>query len=203
VRIFPRDEQFFPMFNEIALRLTGCADLTAQIFAEPGRLDELASEIKRLEHEADQLTHGVNVAIDRSLVTPLDREDIHLLAHRLDNVIDLLDGTARRVQMFHITEMRPEAMRLSEVLRRAAAEIQSAVAEIKKPRTLHDRTRELKRLEEEGDTIYHEAVGALFAGNPNPLEVIKWKEIFDKLEDAIDACHQVGNILESIALKNG
>jgi uncharacterized protein len=203
VRIFPRDEQFFPMFNEIASRLTGCADLIAQLFAEPGRLDELASEIKRLEHEADQLIHDVNVALDRSLVTPLDREDIHLLAHRLDNVIDLLDGTARRVQMFHVREMRPEAQRLGSVLGRAAAEIQSAVAEIKKPRTLHDRTRELKRLEEEGDAIYHEAVGALFAGSPDPLEVIKWKEIFDKLEDAIDACHQVGNVLESIALKNG
>jgi predicted phosphate transport protein (TIGR00153 family) len=203
VRIFPRDEQFFPMFNEIAVRLTGCADLIAQLFAEPARLDELATEIKRLEHEADQLTHDVNVALDRSLVTPIDREDIHLLAHRLDNVIDLLDGTARRVQLFHVHQMRPEATRLGAVLGRAAREIQAAVAEIKKPRTLHDRTRELKRLEEEGDTIYHEAVAALFAGSPDPLEVIKWKEIFDKLEDAIDACHQVGNILESIALKNG
>jgi uncharacterized protein len=203
VRIFPRDEQFFPMFNEIAVRLTGCADLMAQLFAEPARLDHTATEIKRLEHEADQLTHDVNVALDRSLVTPLDREDIHLLASRLDNVIDLLDGTARRVQMFHITEMRPEAARLATVLGKAAREIQAAVAEIKRPKTLHDRTRELKRLEEEGDSIYHEAVGALFAGSPDPLEVLKWKEIFDKLEDAIDACHQVGNILESIALKNG
>jgi uncharacterized protein len=203
VRIFPRDEQFFPMFNEMAQRLTGCADLIARLFAEPARLDEIAGGIKDLEHEADQLAHDVNIRIDRSLVTPLDKEDIHLLTHRLDNVIDLLDGTARRVQMFHITQMRPEAARLGEVLRKAAREIQAAVAEIKKPKTLHDRTRELKRLEEEGDAIYHEAVGALFAGTPDPLEVIKWKEIFDKLEDAVDACHQVGNVLESIALKNG
>ena len=203
MRLFPRDEQFFPMFNEIAQRLTGCADLTAQLFADPNRVDELATQIKTLEHEADQLTHEVIVRIDRSLVTPLDKEDIHLLASRLDNVIDLLDGTARRVQMFHITQMRPEAARLGTVLGHAAREIQAAVAEIKKPRNLQQRTRELKRLEEEGDSIYHEAVGALFAGTPDPLEVIKWKEIFDKLEDAIDACHQVGNVLESIALKNG
>src|SRR5688572_5265670 len=108
VRLFPRDEQFFPMFNDIAERLTGCADLTAQLFAEPHRLDELATEIKRLEHEADQMIHEVNIRIDRSLVTPLDKEDIHLLAGRLDNVIDLLDGTVRRVQMFHVKTMRPE-----------------------------------------------------------------------------------------------
>lgn len=203
MRIFPRDEQFFPMFNDIAHRLTGCADLLATLFAEPARLDELATEIKRLEHEADQLTHEVNVRIDRSLVTPLDKEDIHLLASRLDNVIDLLDGTVRRVQMFHIREMRPEAARLGAVLGKAAREIEAAVAEIKRPKTLQQRTRELKRLEEEGDSIYHEAVGALFAGTPDPLEVIRWKEVFDKLEDAIDACHQVGNVLESIALKNG
>jgi predicted phosphate transport protein (TIGR00153 family) len=191
------------MFNEMAQRLTGCADLLAQVFAEPSRLEELATEIKRLEHEADELTHDVNIRIDRSLVTPLDKEDIHLLTHRLDNVIDLLDGTTRRVQMFHVTEMRPHAARMGEILCRAAREIQAAVAEIKKPKTLHDRTRELKRLEEEGDAVYHEAVGALFAGSPDALEVIKWKEIFDKLEDAVDACHQVGNVLESIALKNG
>lgn len=203
MRLFPRDEQFFPMFNEIARRLTGCADLIAQLFAQPERLEELAGEIKRLEHEADELTHDVNIRIDRSLVTPLDKEDIHLLASRLDNVIDLVDGTARRVVMFHISEMRPEAARLGEVLKLAAAQIEAAVAEIKRPRTLHDRTRELKRLEEEGDAIYHEAIGALFKGTPDPLDVLKWKEIFDKLEDAIDACHQVGNVLESIALKNG
>jgi uncharacterized protein len=203
VRLFPRDEQFFPMFNDIAQRLTGCADLMAELFAQPERLEQIASEIKRLEHEADEMTHEVNIRIDRSLVTPLDKEDIHLLTHRLDNVIDLLDGTARRVQMFHVKQFRPEAARLAEVLGKAAREIQAAVAEVKRPKTLHERTRRLKVLEEEGDSIYHEAIGALFAGAPDPLEVIKWKEIFDKLEDAIDACHQVGNVLESIALKNG
>jgi predicted phosphate transport protein (TIGR00153 family) len=203
VRIFPRDEQFFPMFDQMAGHLTACADLIGQLFAEPDRLQELVQKIKDVEHEADQLTHDVNVRIDRSLVTPLDREDIHLLASRLDNVIDLLDGTARRIQMFHVRQMRPEAARLGVVLGKAAREIQAAVAEIKRPKTLHERTRELKRLEEEGDSIYHEAVAALFAGSPDALEVIKWKEIFDKLEDAIDACHQVGNVLESIALKNG
>ena len=203
MRLFPRDEQFFPMFGEIARRLSGCADLLAQMFAEPARIDELAGEIKKLEHEADELTHDVIVRIDRSFVTPLDREDIHLLASRLDDVIDLLDGTARRAQMFHLTEFRPHAQQLSDVLRRAAETIESATANLKKPRLMVEKTRQMKALEEEGDAIYHAAMADLFRGSPDPLDVIKWKEVFDKLEDAIDLCDDVSNVLESIALKNG
>lgn len=202
--LFPRDEQFFPMFSEMARRLTGCAELIAQMFAEPERIDELVTEIKRLEHEADVMTREINARIDRSIVTPLDREDIHLLAGRLDNVIDLLDGTARRVQMFHVRQMRPEAARLADVLRRAAACIQAAVDHLKKPRLMLEHTSKLKALEEEGDAIYFEAVHALFANAAgDPLEVIKWKELFDKLEDAIDECDHVSHVLESIAIKNG
>ena len=201
--LFPRDEQFFPMFSDMARRLTGCAELIAQMFAEPHRIDALVMEIKRQEHEADEMMREVKLRIDRSIVTPLDREDIHLLAGRLDNVIDLLDGTARRVQMFHVRQMRPEAARLADVLRRAAARIESAVDHLKKPKLMLEHTGQLKALEEEGDAIYFEAVHALFANAADPLEVIKWKELFDKLEDAIDECDHVSHVLESIAIKNG
>jgi hypothetical protein len=203
VGLFPRDEQFFPMFSDMARRLTGCAELIEQMFTNPARLDELVAEIKRLEHEADGMTREVNQRIDRSIVTPLDREDIHLLANRLDNVIDLLDGTARRVQMFNIREMRPEAARLADVLRRAAGCIQAAVDNLKKPKLMLGFTGQLKALEEEGDAIYFEAVSALFKGETNPMVVIAWKEVFDKLEDAIDECDHVSHTLESIAIKNG
>jgi predicted phosphate transport protein (TIGR00153 family) len=203
VGLFPRDEQFFPMFSDMARRLTGCAELIAQMFNEPARIDELTTEIKRLEHEADGMTREINLRIDRSIVTPLDREDIHLLAGRLDNVIDLLDGTARRVQMFNIREMRPEAARLADVLRRAAGRIQTAVDNLKKPKLMLEHTAQMKALEEEGDAIYFEAVSALFKGETNPMVVIAWKELFDKLEDAIDECDHVSHVLESIAIKNG
>ena len=122
--LIPRDEKFFPMFNDVARILCQCADLVAQIFAEPARLDELAVRVKDLEHQADEITHNVIVRIDRSFVTPLD-------------------------------------------------------------------------------AIYAKAVGELFAGTPDPLHVLKWKELFDKLEEAIDQCDDVSNVLESIALKNG
>ena len=203
MRFIPRDEGFFPMFNELAGILTACADRLARIFADPGQLHALSGEIKDLEHRADQVTHEVIVRIDRSFVTPLDREDIHLLASRLDDVIDLLDGTARRARMFHVTEARPHAVQLAGVIARAAKEIEVSVTSLKKPKQILARQGVLKKLEEEGDAVYAEAMGALFQGAPDPLDVIRWKEIYDKLEDAVDLCDDVSNVLESIALKNG
>jgi uncharacterized protein Yka (UPF0111/DUF47 family) len=203
VGLIPRDEKFFPMFNDVARILCQCAELVAQLFAEPARLDELAVQVKDLEHKADEITHNVIVRIDRSFVTPLDREDIHLLTSRLDDVIDLLDGTVRRAQMFHITEAPPHAAALADVLKRAANLIETAVRNMKKPKNMLDHTRGMKALEEEGDAIYAKAVGELFVGTPDPLHVLKWKELFDKLEEAIDQCDDVSNVLESIALKNG
>jgi uncharacterized protein len=202
VRLIPRDEQFFPMFAELSRRLSAITGLLAQLFAEPARLDELVAAIKTLEHEADELTHDLIVRIDKSFVTPLDREDIHLLASRLDDVIDLVDGVARRAQMFHLRNARPEATQLADVLRRAAGCIEDLVGNLKRPKLILERKGELKKLEEEGDAIYHAAIGSLFEGQPDPIEVIKWKELFDKLEDAVDQCDDVSNVLESIALKN-
>jgi uncharacterized protein Yka (UPF0111/DUF47 family) len=125
-----------------------------------------------------------------------------MLASRLDDVIDQLDGTARRAAMFHITEVKEPAKRMCAVLIRAAESIESAVKEMKKPKIVAQRSREIKLMEEEGDAIYHEAVGLLFKGTPNPLDVIKWKELYDTLEGAIDQCEDVANVLESISIKN-
>jgi predicted phosphate transport protein (TIGR00153 family) len=206
VRLIPRDEHFYVLFAELAKRLTASARLLGQLFADPGRLEQLVGEIKAVEHEADEITHEVNLRIDRSFVTPIDREDIHLLASRLDNVVDLIDGTARRAQMFRVREMRPQAQQLAGVVAKATECIAVAVDGMKQPKLVSIQAREIKQLEEEGDAIYQEAVGALFTpsnGNPpDPLEVIVWKELFDKLEDTLDECEDVANVLESISIKN-
>ena len=202
MRLIPRDERFFDLFDELAVRLTRSARLLYELFSEPDRLEELTVAIKTLEHEADQLTYQVIARIDTSFVTPLDREDIYMLASRLDDVIDLLDGTARRVGMFRITEVRDPAKRMSSVLTRAAEAIEKAVKEMKKPKVVAQHCREIKQLEEEGDAIYAEAVGGLFDGSPDPIDVIKWKELYDTLEGAIDQCEDVANVLESISIKN-
>ena len=202
MRLIPRDEQFFPMFGELAQKLAAATELLEQLFADPGRLQEMVQKIKDLEHEADVLTHDLIVRIDKSFVTPIDREDIHLLASRLDDVIDVVDGVARRAQMFRLREFRPQAAQLANVLRRGAETLAESVQNLKKPKLILQRSGELKKLEEEGDTIYHAAVGSLFDDGADALEVIKWKELFDKLEDAVDLCDDVWNVVESIALKN-
>ena len=203
MRLIPRDEEFFNMFAELARLLTASARLLHELFSNPDQLNENVTSIKKLEHEADQLTHKVITRIDRTFVTPIDREDIHMLASRLDDVIDLIDGTSRRAQMFRINKKSDAAVRLCAILISMCEAVEGAVTNVKKPKLVVERGIQVKRLEEEGDGIYHEAVGALFDGSPDALEVIKWKELYDKIEDALDQCEDVANTLESISLKNG
>lgn len=201
-RLVPRDEQFFELFNQLSEHLATTARMLDDLFCEPQAAAEHVRKIKDVEHKADLLTATVNQRIDKSFITPIDREDIHTLASRLDDVIDLLDGTARRFQMLHIQEVLPAARQLTNVLVRASAEIQKAVVEMRRPKAVNQHYVAIKQLEEEGDAIYHEAVGALFSGEPNPLDVVRWMEMYDTLERAVDSCMGVAQVLQSISLKN-
>ncbi len=202
MRILPRDEKFYDMFTELAKRLTASATLLHELFKSPSELDAKVSKIKGLEHEADNLTHDIIDRIDRTFVTPFDREDIHALASELDDVIDLIDGTARRATIFRIQKTRPAAVVLAEVLSRAACCVEEGVRDMKDAKHVYAISERLKVLEEEGDAVYHDAMGALFAEGGDALEVVKWKDLYDKIEDALDQCEDVGNVLQSIALKN-
>jgi uncharacterized protein Yka (UPF0111/DUF47 family) len=203
VRLIPKDEGFFELFDQLSSKLTMSAKVLDQLFTDPNRLDFFSRQIKVIEREADAIVHEVMNRLDRTFVTPLDREDIHLLASALDTVVDLMDGTARRVLMFNVTDRREPAKALAGLLVQSADVIAEAVRHIKKPREVEEAARAIKVLEEEGDGIYSEAVGALFrVPNADTLEVLKWKEIYDNLEHALDECEDVMNVLESIALKN-
>ena len=203
MRLIPRDEQFYDLFQQLAGRLSLAATLLNQLFREPQRRAEHVQAIKAAEHEADGITHEIIDRLDRTFITPFDREDIHALASKLDEVVDLLDGAARRVEIFQITEVHPPAVRLAEVVVRAAAQIEDAVKHMKDGKIVSVKAFELKKLEEEGDAIYHESMGALFQREHDAITVIKWKELYDKVEDALDQAEDVTNVLQSIALKNG
>ena len=202
MKLIPRDEQFYDIFAQVAARLTGSANLLHEIFKDPSKVQQHVASVKALEHEADNLTHDIIDRIDRTFVTPFDREDIHALAGELDDVVDLIDGAARRVAIFHIGTPRKHGVMLSEILLRAAQCVEEAVAKMKDPKAVTGATRKLKLLEEEGDSVYHEAMEELFRAERDPIEVIKWKELYDKIEDAVDQCEDVGNVLQSISLKN-
>ena len=202
MRFLPKDEGFFGLFDQLSARLKSSAALLKDLFSQPQRLEELTKAIKAEEHAADQLTYEIMQRIDRSFVTPLDREDIHLLANRLDNVVDLMDGTARRAKMYHIDRQQPAAIALTDVLVECSAVLTAGVKDIRKPAEVHKAARKVKELEEKADAIYSDAIESLFSGKPDALEVIKWKEILDNLEHAVDECEDVANVLESISLKN-
>jgi predicted phosphate transport protein (TIGR00153 family) len=202
LQLIPRDAQFYDLFAQVASRMSGSATLLHEMFKDPRKIEQNVASIKTLEHEADNLTHDTIDRINRTFVTPFDREDIHALAGHLDEVVDLIDGCARRVAIFHIKESRQHSVILSEVLVRATRAIEDSVKKMKDPKAVMAANRQLKMLEEEGDSVYHEAVENLFRTSTDAIEVIKWKELLDKIEDAIDQCEDVGNTLQSIALKN-
>jgi predicted phosphate transport protein (TIGR00153 family) len=201
-RLIPRDEGFFELLSRLATKMTDSSTLLCNLFAHPDRRDHFSHAIKDVEHQADDITHEVAVRLNRSFVTPLDREDILRLASELDNVVDLIDGTARRAVMFHISDTREPARALSEILMRCAGQLAHGVNEIKHPQSVNRVSRDVKKLEEEGDAIYHTAVGGLFNGAADPIEIMKWKELYDTLERAIDQCQTVSIVLESISVKH-
>ncbi|MGQ0813438.1 MAG: DUF47 domain-containing protein [Gemmatimonadota bacterium] len=201
-RFLPRDEQFFEMFADLARRATASARLLDRLLAEPHNLQQHANSIKDLEHEADVITHNAIEKLQKAFLTPIDREDIHLLVQELDDVIDLIDGCARRVQMFQIREVREPGRRIAEVIVRATEAIEWAVTSMKQAKIVEARSREIKRLEEEGDALYNAAVVELFSGELEALEVIKWKELYDTMERTLDQCEDVANVLESITIKH-
>jgi uncharacterized protein len=206
MRLLPRDEKFFDLFTDVASLSVESAKLQLDLLkADILHRPPLVDAIKRLEHQADEITHELVTRLDRVFITPLDREDIHLLASRLDDVVDLIDGAARRVQMYHAGEAPTGAILLGEVIVRATQALLVAVQSLEKNkgRTVLDAVHQVKRLEEEGDSVYHEWVARLFDGKPDPLVVIKWKEIYDTLENTLDHMEDVGNVLESISIKHG
>ncbi len=206
VRLLPRDEKFFDLFTAVATITVEAARLQQDLLrADSNRRGAIVDQIKRLEHQADQVTHDVVTRLDRVFITPLDREDIHELASRLDDVIDLIDGTARRLLIFHAGASPDGATLIADVIARATEQLQVAVAALEqnKARTVLDACVQVKRLEEEGDALYHEWLARLFEGVPDALQVIKWKEIYDNLEKTLDCIEDAGNVLESISIKHG
>ncbi len=203
VRLLPREEEFFDLFVQVANRNNEAAHHLRELFAAPPeRRTPHVEAIKRLEHEADQVTHEVVSRLDRTFITPLDREDIHQLASDLDDVMDAMDGTARRSQIFRLGVAPQGVMRLTEVIQRMVAVLAEAVSRLRKGDDVMRYCIEAKQLEEEGDSIYHEALGLLFETERDALEVIKWKEIYDNLELTLDQSEDVANVLESVTLKH-
>jgi uncharacterized protein Yka (UPF0111/DUF47 family) len=205
MRLLPRDERFFELFTKVAtLNVEAAKQLQVLLATTQDRRLPIVETIKRLEHEADLVTHEVVTRLDRSFITPLDREDIHTLASRLDDVMDLIDGCARKVQVFHAGDAPKGAQLLTETIVGAAERLLVGVQHLDKSKNgeVMQACVAVKGMEEDGDVIYHHWLGELFKGDPDPLLVIRWKEIYDTLEKTLDYAEDVANVLESIFIKH-
>ena len=202
MRILPRDEKFYELFTELAMRLTASATLLHEMFNSPGELHARVSTIKALEHEADNLTHDIIDRIDRTFVTPFDRDDMYRLSGAIDDVCDHVDEAAGNIVGYGVTRVREAARNQAGVILRAATELQEAVALLEgfKDSQLH--LDALRVLEDEGDQLNRAAVSELFMTEQDPIAIIRWKDIHGRLEEAVDACENAADVLEAILVKN-
>lgn len=200
--LFPDERKFFEHFSGIAARLTTVATLLEQALDQPARLPDILAEIDRVQHETDVAAHDLDVNVDKLFIPPMDREDIHLLSTELSQVADFIGGTARRAVSLRATTRREPAVALARIIVRAVREIEAAVRKIRTGDEVLARCRAIKQAEEEGDATWEAAVTELFAGHPDPVDVIRWKALYDQLEDTLDACDDVANELETITVKH-
>lgn len=202
LNFLPRDEKYFERFTELAVRIQEAAQYLQRFFRGEAEVATVMVDIKRLEHECDEISHEILRGIDRTFITPIDREDIHRLAVRLDDVIDLIDGTVRRLEIYRIDTPTPISRALCELIVRTSGELVEAVSLLRKQKGVMQHCIQLKRLENEGDIVYHDAVAELFANGLPAIEVIKWKDVYDNMERCIDSCVAVAHVLESVVLKH-
>jgi predicted phosphate transport protein (TIGR00153 family) len=202
-RLLPREEKFYTDFQALADELKRGARLLESML-EPDRPDwDKAEEIKEVEHKCDFLTHEIIQRLNRTFVTPLDREDIHALARSLDDVMDAIDASASLVRLYRLDTVRFGARELAKVITASTDSVRLALGALEQHKGLTTHAVEINRLENEADRIHQQAVSRLFDDERDPIVVMKWKETLDFLEDATDRCEDVANVLEGVMVKHG
>jgi predicted phosphate transport protein (TIGR00153 family) len=201
--LIPREEKFYSDFLAMADQLKIGARMLEEMLAVDPPLFDKAHEIKEVEHKCDFLTHEIIQRLNKTFVTPIDREDIHSLARTLDDVMDAIDDAASLLPLYHIDKVRFGARELSGIISASTEQVRLAVHALERRTGILERTVEINRLENEADRIHHRAVGQLFNEERDPIAVLKWKEILDLLEDATDRCEDVANLLENVVVKHG
>ncbi|HEY2309576.1 MAG TPA: DUF47 family protein [Gaiellaceae bacterium] len=201
--LIPQKREFFELYNRAAENIVAIADRLVELLERfPDRADELARDVKQLEHEGDRLTHELVDLLNRTFVTPFDRDDMYRLAGALDDICDHIDEAAGRVASYGVSEIRLQAREQAKVIRQSAGKLADAVALLEGFQDSRSHLTELRELEDVGDRILHDSVSSLFLARVDPLEVIRWKDIHESLEEAVDECGYAANVLEAIVVKN-
>ncbi len=202
LRLFPREESFFDLFNQAAENVLQAARMLQDLFDDYRDVEARTEAIKALEDKGDTLIHMIIDRLNRTFVTPLDREDIYELAKQLDNVVDWIEAAAARMPVYRVARPTSGAQELAHIIVSLCEAIVEAVGNLTKLDRIDGPLKEIHRLENLADLVQRNAVAGLFSGETNAIEVIKWKEIYDTLEEATDQGEDVANVLEGIRTKH-
>jgi predicted phosphate transport protein (TIGR00153 family) len=201
--LLPREDEYFDLFSQITGKVQEATNLLVRMVSEDSPdFIAYAKQIKDVEHSCDEITHKVTTKLNKSFITPFDREDIYTLAVALDDVCDYIDAAARAIRMYDIKTFNEYVRQLARLLNTQASAMNSAVGMLKNPVGMNAQIVEIHRLENEADEAYSRAIGDLFKNSTDPIEVIKLKELLEILENGTDKCEQVANIMESVVLKH-
>ena len=203
ISLVPQNREFFRLFDQASTNVVEIARALVRLLDEfPSHDNDLLLEIKDLEHEGDRLTRQLVDLLNRTFVTPFDRDDIYQLATAIDDVCDYVDEAAGNIAGYGITEIRPAARDQGQVILRSAQKLDEAVACLEGFKDAGRQLHELRDLEDEGDRLNRQAVSELFSSSDDPMLVIRWKDIHEQLEEAVDACENAADVLEAILVKN-
>jgi len=203
-RLLPRETKFFDMFAEIANNVVEGAQVLSDLLHnyDYQHMPAAVHRIKEIEHRGDDMTHRVLIKLNQTFITPFDREDIHLLASSLDDVLDFVYSAGERLLTYKITQPPSSAKTLAEIILKQTEELKKAIGLLSKNHLLLEHCVEVSRLETEADQVSREAIGRLFDGGYDPITLIKLKELLEMLEDASDKAEDVANVLEAVVLKS-
>jgi uncharacterized protein len=205
-RFLPRETSFFDFFEQhAALTIEGTKEFLSLV-TTGANIPTKCRRISDIEHETDTITHRCVEALHRTFITPIDRDSIHRLITRMDDVMDFVEAAAERIDLYEVTVMTPEVRDMADVLHRAAVQVEAAMRglrSMKEPQEMLKLCIDINRLENEADAILRRSVARLFKEEKDPIVVIKWKEIYENLENATDRCEDVANIIEGVILEHG
>ena len=203
ISLVPQKREFFDLYNRAAANAVAIAQALIELLEEfPGGADAKVREIIELEHEGDRLTHEVIDLLNRTFVTPFDRDDIFRLATSLDDICDLVDDAAQNLELYDVRRIPERAREQGDVIHRAAERLSAGMRHLEGFKDASDELLGLRELEDEGDRILRLAVAELFRSGQDPISIIRWKDIHERLEDAVDACQTAADVLEAILVKN-
>ncbi|MFA4836686.1 MAG: DUF47 family protein [Dehalococcoidia bacterium] len=205
LKLIPQNKKFYDFFEQDASNLVAAAEKLVDLFDNYVNVREKAVVIKKLEHEGDEITHRIMEDLHRSFITPMDREDITLLADRLDDMLDLIEGTTKLMFLYQIKQPTPRAIEITYVIKKVAIELAKAISLLRsnsQRKLILTHCVEIHRLENEADNLRHAALADIFEEEKDLREILKWRDIYNDLEDAVDKGEDVANVLEGIVLKN-